>query len=159
MVPLRKRLLYSLFSVILVGCIVGSILAVWANASEANNDGWFSGGFSTTVAVFGLIGFCIAGWIVMLPLVLAIADFRGRRFWVLLAAGTLAGPFLAVAVRFWLWQSRTHPWVGLLNLEGLGYLLLFAGVSGTITLLYLLFVRNVQRAQPAVSEFHEVKSA
>ena len=140
MVPLWKRLLYSLLSVFLLPCLLGVVVLIADHFMD--HSGWFGGSpsFGVVLAIFVLAAASVSAWLLMLPIVLWTGEVR-TRFWQLLGLGALIGPALnlLLLLRF---HRRARPLLVHPGWRWAVGLAVDAALSGTMTLVYLLLVRR-----------------
>jgi len=135
MVSWVKRLGYSALSFMLAGVVCAGVVLADGVLEARGGDLALSVGF--------IVGLCILGWAVTLPLVLAVKEARGGRFWVYWIAGSLLGPLLMIAV-FWLDFALVpgDPHAQWLGPERWPLVHLAGGISGMASLGYLLLLRR-----------------
>jgi membrane-bound ClpP family serine protease len=153
MVPLWKRLLYSLVSVFTLPCLLGVVLLIADHYTD--HSGWFGGSpsFSVVLGILLLAAASVCAWLLILPIVLWTGEVQ-TRFWQLLGLGALIGPALNLLL-----VMRLHrPGQPLFVHWSVG-LTADAALSGFMTLIYLLLVRRSAAsastdgaAQPAEGE-------
>ena len=97
-------------------------------------------------AIFPVLVFCIPGWLVALPVVLAVTDFRGWRMWFFLAVGTCIGPIVILGFAAYGQLTDPHPGGSWANGSG-GFLIFAATVSLITTFFYLLLIRALPLQQ------------
>ncbi len=124
-----RRVLVSLGSVA-VAVLVTWVVMSWAFERRID-PGWF----------FLIAVFAVPGWVVSIPMVLAMRRFEGWRFWVSLVAGTMIGPVIVALLHT---KTGVSSWV---NGAGMAlayrdYLFLAAGVSFIGTSIYLYVYRT-----------------
>jgi hypothetical protein len=155
-VPWRKRLFYSLESWLIAAIVSGAIFAaaeeIGLPAEHAVTLAEIGAGVAATIVL--VLVFSLPGWLLAIPIVLAVRNFRGWRFWMYFALGSCIGPalFLGMALYFFL-RSPAH--FG--SLPGpLGLYVRPAVVSSLTTLVYLLLLRRPQTVAPKRSAASEV---
>jgi hypothetical protein len=119
MLPWWKRLLYSFLSVLFGGSVVGLAASLIDSGPHVDLERQF---FTTCVVVIA----SQAGWVVALPIVLLIRDYRGWRLWLWGAIGVCIGP--SVVSCFGLYGYLTDP-------RSFNF---FAGISGFLLLATLV---------------------
>jgi hypothetical protein len=138
-VPWWKRLLLSLISLV-AGCILGDVLMVLQMAISNSAHRFTPLGLLLAFAFFAPF-FLISsflGWVIAIPVVLALRNFNGWRFWVYLALGVLIGPVLWLALDAY--SLVTNP-RSQFDLTSMPYVV---AVSFLTTLFYLLAMRWAQ---------------
>jgi hypothetical protein len=141
MLPWWKRLSFSFLSVLFGGGIVG--------VAAASRDALLNPGAHFDTARL-LVSACIviiaslSGWLVAVPIVLLVRDYRGWRLWGWGAVGICIGP--AVILGFALYVSLTEPSSTRFAAGASGFLLLSAAVSTLSTCAYLFFAHGRRQA-------------
>ena len=155
-VPWRKRLLCSLESWLIAAIVSGAIFAVaeeiGLSPDHAVTVSEIGAGVAATIVL--VLVFSLPGWLLAIPIVLAVRNIGGWRFWMYFALGSCIGPawFLGMALYFFL-KSPTH--FG--SVPGpLGLYVRPAVVSSLTTLVYLLLLRRAQTVAPKKSAPSEV---
>jgi hypothetical protein len=100
--------------------------------------------------IYIVLVFCLPGWLLAAPVVLAVTDFHGWRLWFFLAVGSCIGPIVMVGFALWnrLSDGDTSGFYA-----GWRFLVLAAAVSCTTTLIYLWLIRRAEeRSNSAVTE-------
>jgi hypothetical protein len=136
MLPWWKRLSYSFLSVVFGGGLVGvaasCLDALLIPGSHIDVERLI---VSSCIVVIA----SLSGWLVAIPIVLSVRDYRGWRLWIWGAAGICIGP--VVILGFGLYGFLTDPiarqgsWAG-----ASGIFLLSAAVSTVSTCAYLFLV-------------------
>lgn len=137
MVPVWKRLVYSLVSVI--AAVVLCYAAVFSRIFFRNLSGHpISGDFFVSVSL--TLVCCIPGWLIALPVVLMVRNTRGWRFFAYWAVGSCIGPALIYVVAL----LAFHGFAGFRSAapEANDFLYLSAAISCLATILYLLLLRR-----------------
>ena len=155
-VPWRKRLLCSLESWLIAAIVSGAIFAVaeeiGLSPDHAVTVSEIGAGVAATIVL--VLVFSLPGWLLAIPIVLAVRNIGGWRFWMYFALGSCIGPawFLGMALYFFL-KSPSH--FG--SVPGpLGLYFRPAVVSSLTTLVYLLRLRRAQTVAPQKSAPSEV---
>jgi len=142
MVPWWKRLAYSLLSVMAAVIVTCTFSDFWE--SKANSNAHVSANGLLLFVCYALI-FSIPGWLLALPIVFVVANFRGWRFWMYWVIGSAIGP--VVILGFALYSFLKSP-------KSAGFsppielVYLAAAVSSLTTLIYLLLTKRAQRQRP-----------
>lgn len=147
-IPSRwKRLLYSILSVVFIA-LVASFLA---SVGEFRGLPHFSLKLlfiQTFVISLFTLAACLPGWLLALPFVLTVVNFRRWRFWLFWAIGTALGPLgmLGLSLLIYLSSSHTAPSTLSARFFYPGGMAWFAvAIACPATLLYILLVRHNQR--------------
>jgi len=93
MVPWWKRLIYSLVSVIVTGSVCGSVVLFpffFRKPVTHHSPMVLLGMFLFFECLVVILTFPC--WILTTPIILAVTNLRGRRFWIYWAIGSLIGP-------------------------------------------------------------------
>ena len=157
MVPRSKRFVYSLTSTAITAGICDlAICARYATvdfAHENTRSGMSALWIARLVAgIFEVLPwvllYCIAGWILAIPITL-FANVRSKfRFWMWWTAGTCIGPVVMYAVSLHFMHTGSpgqslvwNPWFSLAT-----------GVAGLATFLYLMLLRREQERDQDLSD-------
>lgn len=133
MVAWWKRFLYSLASVAIPPVTALLCAIVWR----------FTQGFGSTwlaVALILYFEFSLFGWVLALPFVLRVTDFRGWRGFMWISIGSLLGPVLVGGVSL-------IPDAGLSPLSP-GSAGISAAASGLATMIYVALLSRAQKKAP-----------
>jgi len=149
-------LFYSLASWLIASIVSGAIFAVaeeiGLSPDHAVTVAEIGAGVAATIVL--VLVFSLPGWLLAIPIVLAVRNIGGWRFWMYFALGSCIGPalFLGMSVYFFL-KSPSH----LGSVPGpLGLYVRPAVVSSLTTLIYLLLLRWAQTVAPKKSAGSEV---
>lgn len=148
MVPLWKRLLFSLVSIvgsalICLACVVAESLIKTHPASIRSSEVLMTAGVT--------LGLCLLAWILSWPVILIIKNVRAWRFWLYFVLGSASGPSLVLAVATVVFIAIPHspgaPWF---NPALLPLVYLAAAISSLASLFYLLLLRRAQNRSAVV---------
>jgi hypothetical protein len=147
MVPWWKRLLYSLESWVIAAIVSGFFFVITEKVGLHPDQRVTVAdiGAGLAIIILTVFLFSLPGWLLAIPIVLAVRNIRGWRFWMYFVLGSSIGPvwFLGMGLYF----SHTSP-----NYAGSvpGPIDLYyrpAAVSSLTTLLYLLLLRGAQEEE------------
>jgi hypothetical protein len=133
-----KRLIYSFVSMLMAAAAFGAFVEI-QNLLDRNSHFEVS---DMVWAIYPVLIFCIPGWLLAVPIVLAATDFRGWRVWFFLAVGSCIGPIVILGFAAYGQLIDPHSGGAWANGSG-GFLILAAAVSFITTLIYLLLIRAV----------------
>ena len=143
MIPWWKRLLFSLLSVTMAAFVCGTLFSVVNVLVFPGQHQHFDAvEFFTGIGIVLL--FSLPGWILAIPIVLIVTNYREWRFWVYLAVGSVIGPLLMFGIAFYAFFSDPHS--SGFSWEANPLLILGTSVSCVTTLIYLLLMRRAQAA-------------
>jgi TRAP-type mannitol/chloroaromatic compound transport system permease large subunit len=130
---------FMVAGVVCAGVVLADGVMEARGESVRGGDLALAGGF--------IVGFCVLGWVVSVPLVLWVSEARRGRFWVCWIAGSLIGPLLMIAV-FWLDFVLVpgDPHAQWLGPERWPLIYLAGAISGLAALGYLLLLRRGRAA-------------
>ena len=154
MVPWSERLAYSFLSAVVAGAAVGG--------------GWYClGGFRPPNSPFEVVGLeaysqgvalgSFPAFLIAVPLVLAVRNYRGLRLYWILPLGSAIGPLWIVAVEFY--HYSTDPPTAIFQWTAPVVWILATVVSVLATSFYVLLVRwaQVKQSGDAASASPEVR--
>ena len=140
MIPWWKRLIYSFTSVVVTGSVCGSIVllpySLREHAVHHSAIGWVGMFLFFECLVVSLTLPC---WLLATPIILAVTNLRGWRFWIYWAIGGLIGPLYWFGRKL-LGLDSNHKIYG-------GPYWVVSVVSVLASLAYLLIARRAQRRQ------------
>ena len=142
-VPWWKRLIYSLVSIVLGAGLCGA--GIEAQEFMAHSHGRVTAiGLFTAILFFDgwVILLSLPGWFLAIPIVVAVKDIRGWRFWMYLAIGICFGPALILGLAFYS-ALRAPSFAGSPEIS-LSPVYVAGAVSGLSTIVYLLLLRTAQ---------------
>jgi hypothetical protein len=140
----NRRLLYSVISVVLTALAYSVIMA---HDNAVAHPGTRFNGSAVIQTMQVVLLFSIPGWLIALPLVLLVRDFRGWRAWAWFVAGASIGPLISLGLAWRDWQVRRdadHFWF-----RQEGTFLLSTPVSIMAAFMYVLLVRWLPGASSA----------
>lgn len=135
-----KRLVCSFLSMLLAAIFCG----VFFELNHLLDPGTHFSVVDLLWFIYPVLVFCLPGWVLALPVVLAVTNFRGWRFWFILAVGSCIGPIVILGLVLYSQLSDPHSgdfWAGW------GFFVLASAVSFITTLIYLLLIRDAQFRQ------------
>jgi uncharacterized MnhB-related membrane protein len=151
-----RRLLYSLDGWLIAAIVFGAIFAVAEElglpADHAVTVAEIGAGVAAAIVL--VLIFSLPGWLLAIPIVLAVRNIGGWRFWMYFALGSCIGPawFLGMELYF----SFASPHRAAFVPGPIDLFLRAAAVSCLTTLLYLLLLRRAQTVAPKKSAASEV---
>jgi hypothetical protein len=143
-----RRLLFSLASWMAAAILSGSLFVltdeIGVHSSESVTLLQIGAGFAFFVAMVFLVS--LPGWLLAIPIVLAVRNIAGWRFWMYFALGTFIGPIWILSMGLYFSLVSPHHAGFAPGPSDLYYRAV--AVSSLTTLIYLLLLR---RAQPAAA--------
>jgi hypothetical protein len=131
MVEGLKRLGYSFVSMLIAASVCGTFLE-GVELHSAHFAPW-----EFLMAIWTVFALSLPGWLLAMPIILTVRNFRGRRKWFFFAVGACIGPIVILGLEFG--DHLNHPHPGLFWLNP-GFLFLSTADSCITTWIYLTLV-------------------
>ena len=140
--PRKKRLLYSILSVVLGVLAISVIDSVLSALSDLRHLNVSSAVVPGLVVGMFTLPLCLIGWLLALPIVLTITNLSPWRFPILWVIGTVIGPLVILGISVVAFLTNSSAAIFSVPES----LMWFAAiVASLVTLIYPLLVRYDQR--------------
>lgn len=141
MVPWWKRLLFFMLSAVFAAAIVGAAWYCWWGGMRMPGEPFLLPAFAIHIVV--TIFLSLHGWIIGIPIVLAIRDYSGARLWWILPVGACIGPLCIGTLDFYQYAVDTGS--GSFGRQDAVNFILAGMVSALGTAIYAFLVLRAQR--------------
>jgi hypothetical protein len=144
MVPWWKRLLYSFMSWVIAALLSGPLFVIAELVGSHPSRAITALELAASLAVItGMVFlFSLPGWLLAIPIVLAVRRVDGLRFWMYFALGIGIGPLTFLGMQLYFALASHAAFVP----GPIEFYLRPAAVSSLTTLIYLLLLRGAQAA-------------